>query len=196
MTAIKPVELEINQDWAVVIKAYQQVNDLWNQDRLGNQTYDSAYETMFFNLGSLGSLQSLDNLCVANKSASFLHGNIFEKSLTWLPWLIQDFQPAGLESVCLFASNKNILPHRDFEPNNQAQGHICKIHYVLNDSDAEIFVAADKFKCVGDTAWLMNVEQLHGMTTPDQWVYTFQMSFHKPFDEVSAWLDSKSKFVY
>lgn len=195
MNVLKPIELEIKQDWSRIIASFQQVHQLWKRNQLRSAKYDPAYETNFYELGALGSLQSLDNLCVEDQAAAFLHGKIIETDLSWLSRMSGDFGEIGMAAVCLFASNQNIKPHRDFDPDNKQQGNICKIHYVLCDSDATIHVDDQSFTCQANTAWLMNVEHLHWMTTND-WVYTFQISFHRPFQEVAAWFDNHEKFVY
>ena len=196
----KPVQITIHHNWDKLLNSYDQIHLMWQQGRLKTKQYHDSYQTYFIDLGGIGSLQLLDNLCTDEKTASFLHGNLVETNLPWLSKLREDFADLDIAAISLFSSCKDVLPHRDFEPDNQTQGHICKINYVIKTADAEIFVNGDQgtesYSCLKGLALLMDVERDHGLTSNGNQVYTFQISFHKQFEEVAEWFDRHSEFEY
>lgn len=198
---ITRVDLKIDQDWSKVIDIYDHITHLWKEDKLHNKTYLENLNTYQYDLGVLGSLTLLDNISDKNnKTTSFLHGKIVESNLPWIKKLKSDLQELNVSAICLIKTEEDVLPHNDRNDNPETPTVICKLNYIIKDSNAIIYVdnngIADSSPAVKDSALLMNVAQHHWVKSNHSPLYTLQICFYKPYNEVLDWFRTHPALYY
>ena len=197
---ITQIDLKIDQDWSKIINIYNNIINLWKTDSLHNQIYLDGLNTYQFDLGVLGSLTTLDNISVEPKTVSFLHGNIVESNLPWIEKLKSDLQELNISAICISKSDNDVLSHVDHSNNSMAPTDICKLNYVMNNSNSVVCVAnnngEDSIPALKDTALLMDVSYHHRAISNNNPLYLFQICFYKPYCEVVEWFQSHPNLLY
>ena len=137
---------------------------------------------------------------IFEKTTSFLHGNIVEVNLPWIAQLKSDLQELNISAICLCKAENDVLSHADRSDVSTASTTICKLNYVIQDSNSVIYVTNDNGEdsslAVKDAALLMNVVRHHRVRSDNSQLYTLQICFYKSYNEVVEWFQAHPNLFY
>jgi hypothetical protein len=203
--ATHQIDLKFNQDWSKVINLYNKISKKWDNHELTTSFHSATEDWVkendggveLFRVGNAGYFLPMDELTKNSSVGGSISGPILELLLPWTKQLRKDMEEIDLSSIMFLECNQDMIPHVDGKP--LGVSHHCRINYMINDCDSVTCVdnngTIESYPTVAGTAWLLDVSKLHWVNN-NQTRHTFQLTFHRPFDEILNWFNSRPNLSY